>query len=225
MKIIQSRLDGVAGDIVEPDAIQFASRKVAAVSGDARRALDICRRAVELAEASAANSSVSGEINRTSNKQAKVSIATIMKAINEATSNPIQQHIRGLPLMIKVTLIAIVQRLRRTGIAETTVGDVSDEVKRNLDLAQNGAIVLLGGESDSNSLCIEPASVHCGLRTRAPALRDALLDLASAGIVTLESHRTDRGSKIRLAVGTNEIIMALKEDVEMKELSILIPTG
>src|ERR1700741_181022 len=50
MKIIQSRLEGVPGNIVDPDAIQFASRKVAAVSGDARRALDICRRAVEIAE-------------------------------------------------------------------------------------------------------------------------------------------------------------------------------
>ena len=32
------------------EAIQFAARKVAAVSGDARRALDICRRATEIAE-------------------------------------------------------------------------------------------------------------------------------------------------------------------------------
>jgi len=50
MQIIQSRLANVPGNIVHPDAIQFASRKVAAVSGDARRALDICRRAVEIAE-------------------------------------------------------------------------------------------------------------------------------------------------------------------------------
>ncbi len=51
MKIVQSRLEGVPGGIVRPEAVQFASRKVAAVSGDACRALDICRRAVELAEA------------------------------------------------------------------------------------------------------------------------------------------------------------------------------
>jgi origin recognition complex subunit 1 len=40
IRIVQSRLEGVPGNIVEPDAVQFASRKVAAVSGDARRALD-----------------------------------------------------------------------------------------------------------------------------------------------------------------------------------------
>ncbi|KAG0128079.1 hypothetical protein HOY82DRAFT_622981, partial [Tuber indicum] len=36
MTIIQPRLGGVPGNIVHPDSIQFASRKVAAVSGDSR---------------------------------------------------------------------------------------------------------------------------------------------------------------------------------------------
>lgn len=50
IEIISTRLANVPGNIVDADAVQFASRKVAAVSGDARRALDICRRAVEIAE-------------------------------------------------------------------------------------------------------------------------------------------------------------------------------
>lgn len=60
-QIIQSRLEGVPGNIVHPDAVQFAARKVAAVSGDARRALDICRRAVEIAESEAAEQEAEGE--------------------------------------------------------------------------------------------------------------------------------------------------------------------
>ena len=36
--------------VFEPDAMSLVARKVAAVSGDARRALDICRRATEIAE-------------------------------------------------------------------------------------------------------------------------------------------------------------------------------
>lgn len=43
-----SRLLGI--DAFDPDAVQLVSRKVAALSGDARRALDICRRATEIAE-------------------------------------------------------------------------------------------------------------------------------------------------------------------------------
>ena len=36
--------------MVEPAAIQFCARKVSAVAGDMRKALDICRRAVDLVE-------------------------------------------------------------------------------------------------------------------------------------------------------------------------------
>lgn len=43
-----SRLLGI--NAFDPDAVQLVARKVAAVSGDARRALDICRRATEIAE-------------------------------------------------------------------------------------------------------------------------------------------------------------------------------
>ncbi|KAK1282070.1 hypothetical protein QJS10_CPB22g01379 [Acorus calamus] len=47
-EIILSRLKDI--DAFEKQAVEFASRKVAAISGDARRALEICRRAAELAD-------------------------------------------------------------------------------------------------------------------------------------------------------------------------------
>nr|GFA66776.1 origin of replication complex subunit 1A-like [Tanacetum cinerariifolium] len=53
-EIIGCRLKGI--DAFEKQAIEFASRKVAAVSGDARRALEICRRAAELADYRVKNS-------------------------------------------------------------------------------------------------------------------------------------------------------------------------
>jgi Cdc6-like AAA superfamily ATPase len=46
--IITSRLEGL--QLFDKTAVMFCARKVSAVSGDARRALDICRRAAELAE-------------------------------------------------------------------------------------------------------------------------------------------------------------------------------
>uniref|UniRef100_A0A8C6J7Y4 Cell division control protein n=1 Tax=Melopsittacus undulatus TaxID=13146 RepID=A0A8C6J7Y4_MELUD len=51
--ILQERLGQVAGDpVLDAAALQFCARKVSAVSGDARKALDICRsvRAVEMVE-------------------------------------------------------------------------------------------------------------------------------------------------------------------------------
>ncbi|NXG74505.1 CDC6 protein, partial [Baryphthengus martii] len=49
--ILTDRLGQVAGDpVLDAAALQFCARKVSAVSGDARKALDVCRRAVELVE-------------------------------------------------------------------------------------------------------------------------------------------------------------------------------
>lgn len=48
--IITSRLQDLVS--FEPEAVEFIARKVSAASGDARRALDIARRAAELAEKS-----------------------------------------------------------------------------------------------------------------------------------------------------------------------------
>ena len=47
--IVASRLEGL--EVFQQDAVQLVARKVASLSGDARRALDICRRAAEMAEA------------------------------------------------------------------------------------------------------------------------------------------------------------------------------
>ncbi|KAJ1848002.1 Origin recognition complex, subunit 1, partial [Coemansia sp. RSA 2703] len=49
MTIVQSRLEGC--EAFDDDAVELCARKISAVSGDARRALDVCRRAVEIVEA------------------------------------------------------------------------------------------------------------------------------------------------------------------------------
>ncbi|GMI70805.1 origin recognition complex 1 [Hibiscus trionum] len=47
-EIISSRLKGL--DAFEKQVVEFASKKVAAISGDARRALEICRCAAKIAD-------------------------------------------------------------------------------------------------------------------------------------------------------------------------------
>ena len=159
MTIIQSRLEGVGQVIVEPDAVQFASRKVAAVSGDARRALDICRRAVELAEQESLANEPSSKDNQAPDTPSKtpgrqkpavpptvglkkgiVTIGTIKQAINEATSTPLAAHLRSLPLSSKLFLAALLVQLRRTGIMESTLADVVDEARKLGLMSQNKTI-------------------------------------------------------------------------------------
>ncbi|KAK4306861.1 hypothetical protein Pmani_021349 [Petrolisthes manimaculis] len=47
-RIAQAGLDGI--EIIRPSAIQLLAGKVSAVAGDVRKALDVCRRAVEMCE-------------------------------------------------------------------------------------------------------------------------------------------------------------------------------
>ncbi|KAI1615113.1 origin recognition complex subunit 1 [Exophiala viscosa] len=243
MEIISSRLEGVPGNIVDKDAVQFASQKVAAVSGDARRALDICRRAVEIAEQSqqkinptSANdvgtdievaadtpsrkgrnkpATISTKDNQQDDaprKMARVTIATIRQAINEATSSPIVQHLRSLPLSSKLFLAALLARTRRTGVAESNLGEVVVEAKRIADVADNSAIhdFLLVDDSTGKTSSKMP---------RILALGAAAMELVEAGIIAMETrNRGERAGKVRFKVGEEEVKSALMGDAEVKGL-------
>ncbi|KAF7516610.1 hypothetical protein G7054_g14086 [Neopestalotiopsis clavispora] len=235
MKIIQSRLEGVPGNIVEPDAVQFASRKVAAVSGDARRALDICRRAVELAEAEVKDEGTaepSTPSKRAKNKEnteqdkkklgtkGRVTIATVKKAINEATSSPLQQYLRALPYASKLVLAALLVRNQRTGLPDSTYGDVQEELRRALVLDSGSRRVkLLTGQSGLGQEAARRKQDTTGM-TRAMGISAAAVDLTGAGIIILEGQRPERPSKIRLAIGDEEIKLAFRDDPEIRALGI-----
>lgn len=247
--IIQSRLEGVGKVIVEPDAIQFASRKVAAVSGDARRALDICRRAVEIAEQESVQQDPGKEnvapgtpsktpgAQKTSvaaSKAGIVTIGTIKRAINEATSTPLAAHLRSLPLASKIFLAALLSRLRRTGITESTLADVVDEGRKIAIMAQNknvDAYLLTPGSSLD-----QPAEEELGAGvTNTPSKRGrpaakkeidkaarvlglgaVAMELSEAGIIGVESRHGDRVGRVRLGVGEEDIRGALREDEESR---------
>ncbi|KAL5339826.1 putative origin recognition complex subunit Orc1 [Aspergillus crustosus] len=267
MEIITTRLASVPGNIVDADAIQFASRKVAAVSGDARRALDICRRAVEIAEqasgtggglntidedeteslpptptktparrdkASPSKQSLAARTTHlespqktTPQKQSssgRVTIATIKQAIQEATSTPLQQSLRCLPLSAKLFLAALLARIRRTGITESTFGDVMDEARRIADAA-----VAVAGAAGSG---LKDFLLSGGNGARVKALGFAAMELMNSGVLALETSsrgglagsvipaRGDRSGKVRLRVAAEDVRAAFRDDVEAKGLGL-----
>ncbi|GAB7350893.1 hypothetical protein MBLNU459_g1408t1 [Dothideomycetes sp. NU459] len=253
IKIIESRLEGIGKIVVEPDAVQFASRKVAAVSGDARRALDICRRAVEIAEAEARGkengeegdegdalsvtpSKTPGQaLAAMKSKRGVVTIATIKRAINEATSTPLAAYLRSLPLASKIFLAALLARIRRTGIGEAVLGDVVDEAKRMglmSDLKPIDDVLLAPGElvptleNETKGMILNTP----GRRGRQVVKKDAeraarirgmgfaAVELADAGIVGLESRRGERVGRVRLGVGEEDVRGALRDDDECRGL-------
>ncbi|EEQ90315.1 hypothetical protein RJZ56_003149 [Blastomyces dermatitidis] len=277
MEIIGSRLSNVPGNIVDPDAVQFASRKVAAVSGDARRALDICRRAVEIAEQASeaaakaklksaltlsnANGIDMDDMDTSSlpptpsksvsrrNRIAgpaqnklppisetepdplpRVTIATIKQAIQEATSTPLQQSLRCLPLTGKVFLAGLLARIRRTGITESTFGDILDEAKRIADAA-----VAVAGAASNNlrEYLLQKGSDM--RRSHVCAMRFAAVELMNSGILALEGESSvkgsgsglghalgggDRSGKVRLRIASEDVRAAFREDEEAKMLGL-----
>ncbi|KAI1079394.1 P-loop containing nucleoside triphosphate hydrolase protein [Whalleya microplaca] len=233
MKIIQSRLEGVPGNIVEPDAVQFASRKVAAVSGDARRALDICRRAVELAEADVRipgpdpstptkkGKARNGESGAVKTSKGKVTIATVKRAINEATTSPLQLYLRALPFASKLVLTSLLVRNERTGLPDSTYGDVMEEMNRALVLdAGSRRVGLLKGTENGGSRADSSTRKRDTKSARIAGISTAAVDLTGAGIIILEGQRAARPSKIRLAVGDEEIKLAFRDDPEIRALGI-----
>ncbi|XP_033739227.1 uncharacterized protein LOC117326577 [Pecten maximus] len=105
-EIVVSRMRSLKA--FDDDAIQLAARKVAAVSGDARRALDICRRATEITEAMSPS------------KKANILVSTchVDTALQEMFSSPKIVAIRSCSIQEKVFLRAIVAEFHRTGLEE-----------------------------------------------------------------------------------------------------------
>ncbi|CAG8930537.1 unnamed protein product [Penicillium salamii] len=258
MEIISTRLANVPGNIVDPDAVQFASRKVAAVSGDARRALDICRRAVEIAEQAAEEAGTIEDVTKDENESlpptpsksaarrnkasavkpagelavaktaatkgqpGRVTIATIKQAIHEATSTPLQQSLRCLPLSGKLFLAALLARVHRTGISESTFGDVLDEARRIGDAA-----VAVAGAAGAG---VKDFLLGGGPSARVRSMGNAAMSLMNSGVLALEQGtgsksvlggttiptRGDRSSKVRLRVAAEDVRSAFREDLEAK---------
>ncbi|KAJ6670816.1 ORIGIN RECOGNITION COMPLEX SUBUNIT 1 [Salix viminalis] len=115
-EIISSRLKGI--DAFEKQAIEFASRKVAAISGDARRALEICRRAAEIADYHIKK--LSSNHNPAPEGKGLVRMSEVEAAIHEMFQAPHIQVMRSCSKLSKIFLAAMVYELYKTGMAETS---------------------------------------------------------------------------------------------------------
>ncbi|KAK0069981.1 origin recognition complex subunit 1-like isoform X1 [Biomphalaria pfeifferi] len=113
-EIVLSRMKGLK--IFDSDAVQLAARKVAAVSGDARRALDICRRSTEIAESRVGNEDT-----------ALVSMVDINSAVEEMFCSPKIHAIRNLSLQEQMFLQAVVAEFQRAGIEEAEFSKLFDQ--------------------------------------------------------------------------------------------------
>ncbi|KAG0487255.1 hypothetical protein HPP92_009350 [Vanilla planifolia] len=195
-EIISSRLKGI--DVFEEQAIEFASRKVAAMSGDARRALEICRRAAEVADfrvEQLSQLSKTTSLTKACPKEKHfVSIDDIEAAIREIFQAPHIQIMKTSSRMSKIMLAAMVHELYRSGLGEVTFEKLATTI---------------------NSLCSS--------NREAPPGRDTLLKvgfkLGECRIILLEEGLKHRFLKMQLNFPSEDVTFALKDCPEIPWLS------
>ncbi|KAF5339244.1 hypothetical protein D9758_013297 [Tetrapyrgos nigripes] len=89
-------------DVIAPDGIRFAAMKIASVSGDARRMLDVCRRAVELCQSL-------GRPARTND---------VAEIIKEMQNSPTAAYLNECSLHERIMLAALIKCVKREGVEE-----------------------------------------------------------------------------------------------------------
>ena len=224
-EIIKHRLEQLSKHndklLIAKDAIEFASRKVASVSGDARRSLMICIRAVEIAEAEFM-SKTDAERKELDSKYT-VTIMHIMKAVNETSSSPVTGYLNSISFLSKLVLASIMLRKKRSGIAEIPVGEVYDELNNQIHVLlftelknrlKDEDLQLLDvvfGEGNSN---MSGSVINASLFI--------LKDLEENGILMMQPIRIERNRLVRLNISDDEILNSFKRDSLLKEIVTFI---
>ncbi|KAH0828017.1 P-loop containing nucleoside triphosphate hydrolase protein [Lanmaoa asiatica] len=89
-------------DVITTDGVKFASMKVSSISGDARRVLDICRRAVELVHP----------------KGKTAGMEDVKEVIKVMQNSPTAAFLKELSLHERIMLAALVKCMKREGVEE-----------------------------------------------------------------------------------------------------------
>ncbi|KAI0701093.1 P-loop containing nucleoside triphosphate hydrolase protein [Cytidiella melzeri] len=110
-------------DVIAPDGIKFAAMKVSSISGDARRVLDICRRAVELVQSH----------SRTARTD------DVKRVIVDMQNSPTAAYLRDLSFHERLMLAALLRCVKREGVEEIKWGDVQHQHLLHLNVLSEEA--------------------------------------------------------------------------------------
>ncbi|KAF8173916.1 hypothetical protein BJ912DRAFT_991510 [Pholiota molesta] len=121
-KIVEARLqsarESLDGDeeanekaVIAPDAIKLAAMTVSRITGDARRVLDICRRAVELVKTT----------------KATVKAPHVKEVVQTMQNTPTAAYLRDLSFHERLMLASLVKCVKREGVEEIKWGDVQHQ--------------------------------------------------------------------------------------------------
>uniref|UniRef100_A0A8C2QNL1 Cell division control protein n=2 Tax=Cricetulus griseus TaxID=10029 RepID=A0A8C2QNL1_CRIGR len=193
--ILQDRLNQVSREqVLDSAAIQFCARKVSAVSGDIRKALDVCRRAIEIVEADVKSQTVlkplsEGQSPSEAPVPKRVGLAHISQVISEVDGNRLilsqEKTQDSFPLQQKILVCSLLLLTRRLKIKEVTLGKLY-EAYSSVCRKQRVAAV-------DQSECLSLSGL-----------------LESRGILGLKKNKESRLTKVSLKIEEKEIEHVLK---------------
>ncbi|XP_037546549.1 cell division control protein 6 homolog [Nematolebias whitei] len=187
--IIQDRLAQVSSEgILDVSALQFCVRKVSAVSGDARKALDICRRAVEVAQADERKKALDPERET---KPPRVGLPQVARVLSEVygdrmASQSSSSEGESFPLQQKLLVCCLLLLIRHGKSREIGLGKLHEVYSRLCAQRQVSGV----GQGECLSLC-------------------SLLE--SRGVFALKKAREARLTKVFLNIEEKDVENALKD--------------
>eukprot|EP01135_Chromosphaera_perkinsii_P007614 Nk52_evm70s914 gene=Nk52_evmTU70s914 len=196
LAILKNRIDSVPlkdGEIVfDKITLEFCCRKVAAVSGDARKVLDISRRALEMA--CIEKMEQGSKENKTLKELPRVTMSHMSKIISLVFGSPHIQKMKNLSLQQKLVLCSVLL-LVRTSINknEFLVGKVHENYVHICNRKDVHAV----SSSEFNDMC----SV-----------------LANTGLISVTPNKQVRLSKIKLSVEDADVAHVIKESNFLRPL-------
>ncbi|KAI3507880.1 hypothetical protein L1887_22875 [Cichorium endivia] len=116
--ILKQRLMALPYTVFQPQALELCARKVAASSGDMRKALGICRGAIERLEIELRESTCTSDLTP------MVRVDHMAIALSRAYKSPIVDTIQSLPQHQQIVLCSAV-KLFRKGKKDTTIGELN----------------------------------------------------------------------------------------------------
>ncbi|BFZ15508.1 hypothetical protein BsWGS_18546 [Bradybaena similaris] len=195
--------------VVEPSAVNFCARKVSAVAGDVRKALDICRRAVEMVESESrceqvlkpadCNSPTKKEFAATVKTVTISHISKVMADIYGASVSAANSSENDVPLQQKIAVCSLLVLIKNGKLKEVQLGKLH-EVYTKVCRHQHVAPV---DQTEFSSVL-------------------SLLD--SRGVITVKKAKDNRLAKVSLKLDEQELEQTLKDKALMAAiLSVGVP--
>ncbi|ESP01899.1 hypothetical protein LOTGIDRAFT_138836, partial [Lottia gigantea] len=195
--VIQDRLKKLEDSgmcVMEASAIQFCARKVSAVAGDMRKALDVCRRSVELVEAEIRGQQIlkaKGCDSGGNGITKKIGVMQISRVISEVYGTGVKtsnQKEETVPLQQKLVTCSLLLMLKTGKAKEVPMGKLHETYRKLCAKRQIAPI----DQSEFYSLC-------------------ELLE--SRGLMGLKKAKEARLAKVSLKLDEKELEHALQDKI------------